>query len=160
MSTELHWVDVAWPGKLALAARPRGGDWLEEELSAWRAAGVDVVVSLLTPEEEESLDLKQEAGLTRAQGMEFVSFPIGDRQVPTSRGALTSTLEKLNLALSSGKNVAIHCRQGIGRTGLVAASLLVTKGWKPTAAVEHLSSSRGIPIPETEEQRCWIASLS
>jgi len=41
-----------WPGRLGIAARPRGGDWLIDELRSWRKAGVHVVVSLLTPDEE------------------------------------------------------------------------------------------------------------
>ena len=32
MGTKLYWVDGPWLGKLALAARPRGGDWLCDEL--------------------------------------------------------------------------------------------------------------------------------
>ena len=53
MWTELYWVDGPWLGKLALAARPRGGDWLEDEMANWRRAGIDTVLSLLTPEEEQ-----------------------------------------------------------------------------------------------------------
>jgi protein-tyrosine phosphatase len=154
--TELHWVSGPWSGKLALAPRPRGGDWLEDELAAWRLEGVDEVVSLLTSDEEESLDLEKEPSLVKEQGMKFVSFPIVDRQVPGSQSELTGMLEKLNADLSSGKNVLIHCRQGVGRTGLVAACLLVTKGWDPAKAVEQISSSRGVSVPETGEQRRWI----
>ena len=58
--TELHWVDGPWSGKLALAARPRGGEWLHDELESWRRAGVHTVFSRLTPEEERDLDLLDE----------------------------------------------------------------------------------------------------
>ena len=44
MSTNLYWADGPWSGKLALAARPRGGDWLGDEISAWRKAGVDTIL--------------------------------------------------------------------------------------------------------------------
>jgi hypothetical protein len=47
LGTELHWVDGPWRGKLALAARPRGGDWLRNEISSWLGSGVATVVSLL-----------------------------------------------------------------------------------------------------------------
>lgn len=156
MRTELHWVDGPWLGKMAVGPRPRGGDWLEDEVSAWRLAGIDAVLSLLTPDEEDSLDLKKESALVRKGGMTFVSFPIPDRQVPASPTELATTLDLLNGALSSGKNVLIHCRQGIGRTGLVAACMLVTKGWDSSTAVEHVSRVRGVPVPETAEQRNWI----
>src|SRR5436309_9794359 len=35
----LYWINDPWPGKLALAARPRGGDWLPDEVADWKRAG-------------------------------------------------------------------------------------------------------------------------
>jgi protein-tyrosine phosphatase len=139
-----------------LAARPRGGDWLEEEISGWKQDGVDTVFSLLTPEEEADLDIADEAAQTQSHGMKFLSFPIPDRQVPASARDFGAALRQLDGELSAGRNVVLHCRQGIGRTGLVAACLLVTKGVEPGAAVEQLSTARSVPIPETLEQRQWI----
>jgi protein-tyrosine phosphatase len=156
MRNELHWVKGPWPGKLALAARPRGGDWLKDELESWRLAGVDAVVSLLTPDEDSEFKLEDEARDAKGQGMTFLSLPIRDRQVPDSESTLTSTVQLMDEVLSSGKNVLVHCRQGIGRTGLVAACVLINKGWEPQAAIELLSAARGVAIPETQEQRRWI----
>ncbi len=156
MRTELYWVDGPWLGKLALAARPRGGDWLEDEMSGWRRAGIGLVLSLLTPEEENDLDLKAEKREALAHRMEFISFPIPDRKVPDSEAEMAVAAARLDAALSSGKNVVVHCRQGVGRTGLVAACLLVTKGLPPKSAVQMLSRVRGASVPETPEQRAWI----
>ena len=136
-----YWAEGPWPGKLALAARPRGGDWLGDEAAGWRSAGIDTVLSLLTPEEEQDLDLKNEAREMKKVGMKFISFPIPDRKVPRSESEVADTLEKLDTDLSAGKNVAIHCRQGVGRTGLVAACLLIKKGLSSGAAVDN--SERG-----------------
>ena len=52
MKAELSIVDGPWPGRLAIVPRPRGGDWLEDEVRAWREAGVDIVVSALEADEE------------------------------------------------------------------------------------------------------------
>ena len=154
--TQLYWVDGAWPGKLALAARPRGGDWLEDEISAWKRNGVDVVLSLLTNEEERDLDLAKEASTVRSQGMEFLSLPIPDRQVPYSETEVAALLDAVNSALAAGRNVVIHCRQGVGRSGLVAACLLASKGLDSRSAVRKVSTARGVEVPETREQREWI----
>lgn len=156
MWTKLHWVDGPWPGKLALAARPRGGEWLAEEIADWRRNGVNAVFSLLTVEEERDLDIAGGAAEARAHGMRFLSYPIPDRRVPDSESNLAKALEKMEAELTAGRNVVLHCRQGIGRTGLVAACLLLTKGIDPETAVVRLSAARGTPIPETLEQRQWI----
>jgi hypothetical protein len=60
MFTEIYGIVGPWPGHLAISARPRGGDWLDDELSGWRKAGIEVVVSLLEPGEAASLDLAHE----------------------------------------------------------------------------------------------------
>jgi protein-tyrosine phosphatase len=121
MWTKLYWVDGPWPGRLAMASRPRGGEWLEDEITGWRQAGVNTILSLLTPAEETELELTKEAAQAKANGMRFLSFPISDREVPTSESALANALEKVENDLAAGRIVVVHCRQGIGRTGLVAA---------------------------------------
>jgi protein-tyrosine phosphatase len=156
MRTELHWVQGPWPGKLAVAARPRGDDWLGDEIEGWRKAGVDMVLSLLTAEEERDLGLRAEADQVQTRGMKFLSLPIPDRDTPASESELTSVLEQMDAALSAGKNVIVHCRQGIGRSGLVASCLLLSKGLSPKAAVERVVAARGASIPDTPEQRRWI----
>jgi protein-tyrosine phosphatase len=156
MRKELYWLNESWPGRLAVGPRPRGGEWLGEDVVAWKRAHIDSVLSLLTPDEERDLDLGNEATEVRAQGMSFASFPIPDREIPRSEAKLAEVLENAIEDLSAGKNLLVHCRQGIGRSGLVAACLLVKKGMTPGAAVESVSAARGIPVPETSEQRDWI----
>ena len=158
--TRLYWLNGPWKGKLALAARPRGGDWLGDEIADWKRAKIDLVLSLLTPEEEQDLDLRGEGHEVKAQGLAFSSFPIPDRQIPKSEAKLAETLEKVNNLLSAGKNIVVHCRQGIGRTGLIASCLLVRSGMSSGAAMDTVSAARGVAVPETQEQRDWIERYS
>lgn len=73
-----------------------------------------VVVSLLEPEEEAQLNLAGERDAAERNGIHFVSFPVVDRGVPSSIEATLSLLRSITNALKNGKNVAVHCRQGIG----------------------------------------------
>src|SRR6516165_8724703 len=95
MRTELYWIAGPWPGRLAIMPRPRGGDWLEDEVRSWRRFGVDVVLSLLTPDEIAELSLADEQELCRANGIQLLSFPITDRGVPSSKQATLEIVTKL-----------------------------------------------------------------
>ena len=91
-----------------------------------------------------------------AQGMTFKSLPITDRGVPDFETEVTAALEEVNADLAAGKSVVVHCRQGIGRSGLAAACLLIGRGLSPNRAVDVVSAGRGMSIPETPEQSRWI----
>ena len=160
MFAGLYWIDGSWPGKLAIVARPRGGDWLEDEARSWAHSGLQVIVSLLTPEETATFDLTNEAALCSSNGIEFVSFPIPDREVPSSRSETLRLVKGLDGYLATGKAVGIHCRQGIGRSGLVAACLLVSSGVPPAVAFNRISEARGRPVPETNGQREWVEAFA
>jgi len=148
-----------WPGKLFVSSRPRGGDWLNDETKQWRKDGIETVVSLLTKDEESELGVQEEAVEVAKQGIKFISFPIPDRGIPGSTTSAFEMLDAVHGELHRGRNVLIHCRQGIGRTGLVAASLLVMDGTEPHAAIEEVSKARGVRVPETADQEQWIYRL-
>jgi hypothetical protein len=160
MRAELYGIEGPWPGRLAIMPRPRGGDWLEDEIRGWRRSGVDVVLSPLTPEEQAELGLSEEGRLCRVIGIELLAFPIADRGVPPSAAAFSDLLTRLAEQLANGKGVAVHCRQGIGRAPLVALGLLFLSGVEPAVAMPRVGSARGCPVPETPDQRRWIADFA
>jgi len=156
MHTVPHWITAPLPGKLAIAARPRGGDWLEDELRAWKNAGVTEIVSRLTPDEEASLTLEAEAGLSHAQSLAFRNLAIEDRSVPSSDSATANFIDLISRDLSRGENVVVHCRQGIGRAGMISAAILIHSGLDAAHAIERASGARGVAVPETAQQLDWI----
>jgi protein-tyrosine phosphatase len=151
-----YWIEGPWKGGLVILPRPRGGDWLEHEVSRWRVSGIDVVVSLLTPDEAAEFGLEAEKALCDAYGIEFVSFPIEDRGVPSSELAATALVRRLDQSLGRGQKTGLHCRQGIGRSALVAASLLVASGVEPKQAFDRVAAARGSSVPDTLEQERWV----
>ena len=160
MRTDLYWIDGSWNGRLAIAARPRGGDWLEDEVRSWRQAGLDMIVSLLTPDEIAEFDLGGEGPACRQHGVEFASIPIPDRGVPGSRKAVLTLVHMLAGRLGAGKRVAVHCRQGIGRSALLVACLLVVAGEDPETAFRRIREARGCPVPDTPEQQEWVKGFA
>ena len=76
-----------------------------------------------------------------------------------SKQAVLELATKLANWLADVKSIAIHCRQGIGRAALIAAAVLVHAGIDPQTAIRRISAARGSEIPETVEQKRWIADF-
>lgn len=62
------------------------------------------------------------------QQVEYYSFPIPDRCLPRSVGYVRQILDVLKDNAQRGRITAVHCRGGIGRTGLVVGCWLVESG--------------------------------
>jgi len=137
--------------------RPRGGDWLTDELQSLREMGVDVLVSLLTTEEERELELDQEGSLCVATGLEYASFPVEDRDLPAAN--VVDFIRTLASQLQAGRSIAVHCRMGIGRSSLIAASVLGLLGTESDAAFAMIATARGMTVPDTPEQRDWVSTF-
>ena len=159
MNPDLFWIPGPWSGRLAVITRPRGGDWLLDEAKGWRRAGIDMIVSLLEMDEVAQLDLTHEGNAAEASNVRFVPFPIPDRGIPASTAAALRLITVIVDSLRNGENVAVHCRQGIGRSGMIAAGVLVNSGVTPEQAIETVSLARGQMIPETRGQRQWLKEL-
>jgi protein-tyrosine phosphatase len=160
MSSPLYSIDDLWSGKLSVVPRPRGYDWLVEEVAEWKRAGIDTVVSLLTGVEMREFGLMDECARCSESGVSFISFPIDDMNVPRDVEAAIELVHSLEQKLNDASHIAIHCRQSIGRSGLIAASLMVMHGEKVDEVVANLSEMRGRPVPETDEQLQWLRSLA
>lgn len=117
---------------------------------------IRLVVSLLEPSESRRLGLEGERSAVKAHGMEFVSFPIQDMGLPPSVEGFARITHTLFKQINVGVNTLVHCRAGIGRSGLVAAGVLLHLGWSVDEAFKYVSYNRGIRVPETPEQREWL----
>ena len=153
------WVKTEDGSRLAIVPRPRGGDWLEDELCAIKTAGVDVLVSMLTTEERDELGLQHEAKLSELVGLKFISFPIRDRETPENFNEFLEFLRVLESEVNSGKSVATHCRAFIGRASIVLASLMCLRGWNERQAFAMISEVRGMTVPDTQEQIEWVSKF-
>ena len=159
MSAGLYWIPLE-VGHLAIMARPRAGDWLADEVSAWSREGVDVVVSMLEPSESNELELDEEASICAGAKIEFISFPVRDRGVPGSVSATEELVDAIAAKVRSGASVAIHCRAGIGRSALLVACVLTKFGYEPSTAFELISKARGVEVQDTTEQMQWVSAFS
>jgi protein-tyrosine phosphatase len=156
----VYWVTPIGRGRLGLMPHPRGDRCLAGEIQGLRAEGVDRLISLLTPSEAWRLGLAEERGACERAGIAFDSYPIEDRDVPAQLEPTISFLRETIANLHRGEGVAIHCRVGVGRSGLMTASLLVLTGVPAEEAIARVAEARRHPIPDTAAQREWIVELS
>jgi len=122
--------------------------------------GLDVIVSLLTKEEDEEINLLEEQEGCEGLGLQFIQFPINDVSVPASSAATLELINRLDEFLSKGRNVGIHCRGGVGRSGMIAAGLLMMRVLSSEKALEEVSNNRGVIVPQTDEQREWLIEFA
>ena len=117
------------PGKLYLHSMPGRYEPFERTVAEIQLRGITEVICLVPLDEIEfkSPDyarvLKNDATSWRQ-----VMFPIVDYGVPKERGAHRRLILEVVDSLRAGTNVLAHCGAGIGRTGTLAASVLVVLG--------------------------------
>ena len=146
-------VPVEGPGALYLMACPAG-----EDFAVLRRDGMTHIVSLLPEDQAAQLGMIEEGALCTEAGLRFEKFPIADFGVP-EREAFAHLVDEISGWLTKGAQVAVHCRAGIGRSGTLAACVLVAQGVAPAVAIDTVSSARGVAIPETKAQRAFVMSF-
>ena len=154
-----YWIETGIPAKLAIMPKPNGGKHLEGEIRLLKREGADVLVSLLTPDEEFDLGLEHERAACDGHGIRFRSFPIPDRGIPESTEAFLSFIETLHNDLLQGRSIVAHCFAGIGRASLLLASLLRREGLSADDAFRRITQARRALVPDTPEQLRWVENL-
>jgi protein-tyrosine phosphatase len=143
-------------GFIAIMAHPGREQDAASDIAALARAGVRQVVSLLQPAEARALGLDAEAQLVSQQAMGFVSFPIPDMGLPASVSDFAGLSRDLYRQVDEGVNTLLHCRGGVGRSGLLAAAVLMQGGLDPQQACERITRVRGLRVPETPGQAAWL----
>ena len=114
---------------------------------------------MLPEEEAAKLGVDREAEVCAALGLRFRNHPIPDFSLPDLT-AFAALVEDMVARLAEGGQIAVHCRAGIGRSGMVAAATLVRLGAEPGAALAEVSAARGVPVPDTEEQAAFVTAFA
>lgn len=154
MKPSLYKVTSVGKGTLYVMPKP-STEWLEDDILYFKQLGINKLLSLLEENEERELGLEKEKPICLDNNIEFSSFPIRDRGLP-NLAELRPVLRQLIKQLKAGTNVSIHCRGGIGRTGIVSCCLLVESGLSALEAIDLVSSARQCSIPDTDEQKEFI----
>jgi hypothetical protein len=154
----------ALPGLILAGEHPGGAtpDATRQRLSQLLATGIECFLDLTHPIETDPYD--QELPFH----VEYLRKPIRDHSLPEKREHMIEILDCLHDALQSGRPAYVHCRAGIGRTGMVIGCLLVDRGLTGEQALDELARvwqqcerSKFWPsVPETQAQTEYVRQWS
>lgn len=128
---------------------------LEEDLKEISSAGIDVIVPLLTLDEMERYGVPELLASYEKYHFVVRHFAINDQKIPGT-DELNTLLEFLNGQINQGKKILLHCVGGLGRSGLVAACYLKSKGLTSEEAIKAIREIRTSRAIETKEQENFV----
>lgn len=148
------------PGRLLAGEYPIGGDYSDARarLARFREAGINHFVDLT---EKGELPAYRHLLPVHAK---YQEFPIADSTVPANDTQVHQLLSDIRAAVEAKRCVYVHCRAGIGRTGLVMGCYLAQTAGDGKAAIKELNRlwqqserAKSWPaIPQTAEQADYI----
>ena len=143
------------PGK-----KQRGGmtgDWdrdLELDLEVILASGSSTLVNLMEDHEMRDLGVADTAERI-PEGLQYLRWPIADAGTPGPTWEAHWRKEGAGLIsrLRGGENIVLHCKGGLGRTGMIAACLLVQFECTAEDAISAVRAARPGTIETAAQER-------
>ncbi|MEY3011320.1 MAG: hypothetical protein RIT45_55 [Pseudomonadota bacterium] len=146
------------PGALYLTLCPgrtdRGRD-LDADIDTLRRRGVHHVVCLCSDMELHGVGVHDYGKRLAAAGITLHHEVVADQGAPPEDA--DDKIARLDEGLlARGVDVVVHCMGGLGRTGLLAAALLIRRGMDADAAIAAIRKVRSPRAIETEAQVAWL----
>jgi hypothetical protein len=147
-------------GSLLAGEHPAGADPTEtsSRLQQLSRAGIDCFIDLTEP--GELPDYFQ----LLLPSQEYYRSAIADTGVPNSLSQTMDLILSIRMALGRGRRIYVHCRAGIGRTGLIVGCFLAEQEGSGKAGMKELNrlwkqcgrSYLWPTIPQTQEQTDYV----
>jgi ADP-ribosyl-[dinitrogen reductase] hydrolase len=131
---------------------------LNLDLAAIKAWGTTALVTLIEDYELEILSVADLPQKAQAMGLEWYQLPIMNRDAPYEEFEENWIINgrMLRQRLRQGERIVLHCVFGLGRSGMIAARLLVELGEQPEAAIRKVRVARpGAIETEIQEQHVF-----
>nr|WP_221189896.1 tyrosine-protein phosphatase [Azomonas macrocytogenes] len=133
---------------------------LDSALDTLQAAGAEALITLMPQEElnqNQIVDLPERCA---HRNLEWFHLPVADEQEPEAAfdAAWAAAWPRIHQLLDEGRSPAIHCKGGSGRTGLIAARILITCGVPPAEAIAQVQALRPRSI-QNSVHMAWIGQF-
>jgi protein-tyrosine phosphatase len=140
--------------RVGLTVLPGRRDWrrnLDDDLEALREAGIDAVLCLVPHDELERYGVGELLPAYDAAGLHTMHLSLLD-QHGASAATLAEATEWIEACVRGGRCVLVHCVGGLGRSGMVAAAWLRSRGVPVEDALACVRAARGPRAVETAVQ--------
>lgn len=159
----IDWVvsDVLDDHSVGLTILPGRKDYsrsTESDLTFIRDQGVTAIVPLITDDELHDFGVDDLIDQYNKFGFNTKRLPIKD-QMTSSQEEMKELVLWIKDRIHNKEKVLIHCVGGLGRSGMVAASLLRSLGKKSNVAIQDIRNSRSPRAIESSDQELFVKNF-
>jgi len=139
---------------LYLSEKPANDNEIPYFIDFYHSKKIDTIVVLIPDDDLADFYSTNLLKVYRDSGLHVIHFPIKDFSIPGKLVSFHSLILDITSRLKIG-NLLIHCSAGIGRTGMVASSILISRGSTVNDAIHQVREVRPGSV-ETAEQRDFL----
>jgi len=164
LALRVDWIetDLTGAGRLGITLCPgrrdRGRD-LSADLAQLRSQGATRLLCLMTDSELGWAGVPDLGRRAQAAGLTYRRLPVPDQGTPFAADAI-ELVQWCRQAMEQGETVVLTSMGGLGRSGTIAACLLVAAGTSPDAAIAAVRTARGPRALETSAQEGFVLAFA
>jgi protein-tyrosine phosphatase len=134
------------------------GSWdrdINLDVATIKSWGADAIISLLEDFDYEELQVPELPAVYQREFKIWHNLPIQDKNAPDQDWLKNwlSVREQIRTQLNNGEKIMIHCEGGFGRTGTVAAMILMDFGYSVTDAIIECRKARELSVETSVQER-------
>lgn len=151
------------PGKKVNRSGVRWERDLDVDLHRLKEAyRITTVACLLNTAELSCFRLRNYTATVVSSGLDLLVFPIVEMAPPDSVALTREFVHTIVDKLGKGENVAVHCRGGVGRAGVIAACVLLELGLATSGrgAIEQVRRLRCRQAIESYRQEKFVVQFA
>ena len=156
----VDWIDQQYTGngKIGMTLLPGRRDYgriLRDDLLSMKSQGVTDILTLLTHNEFGRYGVPGLLEAFKETGFNSRYFPVLNQGVSSIHGMM-EVIQWMDERLQDGGNIMLHCVGGLGRSGLVAACYLISKGHSAEMAISEVRRARSPRAIESTVQEEFV----
>lgn len=108
------------------------GPSLEDSIKQLHAAGTNMIITTMFDTEMKKHEVTELPKISADNNIAWIQLPIEDDAAPETRfeKQWLAHQDDIIAAVNNQQTIAVHCKGGSGRTGLVISLILLSLGWK------------------------------